>query len=243
MDPIADLSAQLTRLGSHATYLDAASEMLLAMFPGDSVARIVVDMDRREADAHARYPESHPSGAAEGWHELWDDHPVLLSCINGYTPGMWQPRRLSDLVSDRELHATRAYQLGLRVLGSNRQLSFLTIRNGRGNVEGWSLNRSTNDFTDAEVGLSAHVQPILRLLDIAYAGGERGTAGQEAAEAFLLTSREREIMELVGRGLTAISIGHLLGISPRTIGKHLEHVYAKLGCNNRIDALRRLNSR
>ncbi|WP_138418714.1 helix-turn-helix domain-containing protein [Sinomonas gamaensis] len=56
-----------------------------------------------------------------------------------------------------------------------------------------------------------------------------------------MTSREHEILQLIGRGLTGVSVGHLLGISPRTVAKHLEHAYAKLGCTNRIDALRLLN--
>ena len=139
---------------------------------------------------------------------------------------MWRPRRLSDLVTDKELYATRAYQVGLRVLGSNRQLSFLTARHGETQVQGCSINRSRVDFTDTEVGLSAHVQPILRLLEIAYDEHERKAAEQDTAEAYSLTAREQEVMRLVGRGLTTTAIGHLLGVSPRTVGKHLEHAYA-----------------
>jgi DNA-binding CsgD family transcriptional regulator len=243
MEPVADLGAQLTHLAGRTAYLDAASELLLKMFPADSVARIVVDTEGGMADAHARYAENRPPGATEGWHELWDDHPILLSCLKDTTTGMWQPRRLSDLVSDRELHATRAYQIGLRVLGSNRQLSFLTVRHGRANIQGWSLNRSGHDFSDAEVDLSAHVQPILRLLDIAYDGSGPDATEKDAAAAYSLTAREHEVLDLAGQGLTATAMGHLLGISPRTIGKHLEHAYVNLGSNNRIDALRRLNGR
>ncbi|WP_437773799.1 response regulator transcription factor [Arthrobacter sp. KNU40] len=47
-------------------------------------------------------------------------------------------------------------------------------------------------------------------------------------------------MRLLGQGLKTAAIGHLLGCSPRTVAKHLEHAYAKLGSNNRVDALRRL---
>jgi len=243
MEPVADLAAQLTHLAGLTAYLDAASELLLKMFPADSVARIVVDTEGGMADAHARFTENQPPRATKGWHELWDDHPILLSCLKDKTPGMWQPRRLSDLVSDDELQATRAYQIGLRVLGSNRQLSFLTVRHGLTNAQGWSLNRSKQDFTDDEVELSAHVQPIMRLLDIAYDETGRNTTEKDTAAAYSLTARENEVMELAGRGLTAKAIGHLLGISPRTIGKHIEHAYVKLGSNNRIDALRRLNGR
>lgn len=238
MEPVADLAAQLTQLADRTAYLDAASELLLKMFPADSVARIEVDRQAGRADARTVYSPDQPPGPPEGWHDLWDDHPILLSCLEDTTAGMWRPRRLSDLVTDRELYATRAYQIGLRVLGSNRQLSFLTVRRGPADVQGWSLNRSRHDFTDAEVELSAHVQPILRLLDVAY--GDRGedAAQEHTADAYSLTSREREVMHLMGRGLTATAMGRLLGISPRTVCKHLENAYSKLGCNNRIDALR-----
>jgi len=47
-------------------------------------------------------------------------------------------------------------------------------------------------------------------------------------------------VQLLEKGLTGVSIGHLLGISPRTVAKHLEHIYAKLGISNRIEALNRL---
>ncbi|MCX2749230.1 helix-turn-helix transcriptional regulator [Arthrobacter sp. MI7-26] len=62
------------------------------------------------------------------------------------------------------------------------------------------------------------------------------------SEAYSLTAREHEILQLLGRGLTGVATGHLLGIGPRTVAKHLEHTYAKLGCTNRIDPLRRLRA-
>jgi len=243
MEPVADLATQLTQLADRAAYLDAASELLLKMFPADSVARITVNPEAGTADARAFFSGNRPAGVPEGWHDLWGDHPILLSCLKDASAGIWpRPLRLSDLVSDRELYATRAYQTGLRALGCNRQLSFPTSH-GQANVQAWSLNRSQQDFTDAEVELSAHVQTILRLLDIAYDDHGQGAAEKDSAAGYSLTAREHEVMHLVGQGLTATAIGHLLGISPRTIGKHLEHAYTKFGCNNRVDALRRFTGR
>jgi DNA-binding CsgD family transcriptional regulator len=59
-------------------------------------------------------------------------------------------------------------------------------------------------------------------------------------EDYSLTAREHQILQLLDKGLTGLAIEHLLGISPRTVAKHLEHVYAKLGVSNRIDGLNQL---
>lgn len=55
--------------------------------------------------------------------------------------------------------------------------------------------------------------------------------------AFGLTSREREILALVAQGHTNSEVASALWISPLTVGKHLEHVYAKLGVTSRTKAV------
>ena len=52
----------------------------------------------------------------------------------------------------------------------------------------------------------------------------------------LLTSREREVLYWLARGKTNAEIGAILGISAATVGKHLEHIYPKLGVENRTAA-------
>jgi DNA-binding CsgD family transcriptional regulator len=48
-----------------------------------------------------------------------------------------------------------------------------------------------------------------------------------------LSSREREIADLVARGLTNREIAEHLIISPRTVESHVEHIKAKLGFGRR----------
>jgi DNA-binding CsgD family transcriptional regulator len=52
-----------------------------------------------------------------------------------------------------------------------------------------------------------------------------------------LTKREAEVLELVALGLTNTLIALELALSERTIAKHLEHIYAKLGVANRTAAV------
>jgi len=53
-----------------------------------------------------------------------------------------------------------------------------------------------------------------------------------------LTHRESEILSWVAQGKTNPEIGTILGISPRTVQKHLERVYSRLGVENRHAAMR-----
>ena len=51
-----------------------------------------------------------------------------------------------------------------------------------------------------------------------------------------LTSREVEVLRLVVEGKTNQEIGHLLDISEKTVEKHLEVVFSKLGVTSRVEA-------
>ena len=67
-------------------------------------------------------------------------------------------------------------------------------------------------------------------------------AGNDASNAvflsnhFSLTEREAEVLLWLTRGKTNQDIGEILGISTRTINKHLEQVFQKMGVENRTAA-------
>lgn len=54
--------------------------------------------------------------------------------------------------------------------------------------------------------------------------------------SFKLTTRESEVLYWAIKGKTNRDIGDILGSSPRTVNKHLEHVFAKLGVETRTAA-------
>jgi len=62
--------------------------------------------------------------------------------------------------------------------------------------------------------------------------------GEEQLAA-VLTRRQREIMEWIAEGKTSAEVAIILDISPRTVEKHLEAVFHRLGVENRIAAVRR----
>lgn len=55
-------------------------------------------------------------------------------------------------------------------------------------------------------------------------------------QVFKLTLREAEVLYWVAKGKTNRDIGDILGSSPATVKKHLEHVYEKLGVETRTAA-------
>lgn len=63
--------------------------------------------------------------------------------------------------------------------------------------------------------------------------------GASLTGAFGLTPREAEVLRWVAAGKTNREIGLILGLSPRTVTKHLEHVFAKLGVETRTAAASR----
>jgi DNA-binding CsgD family transcriptional regulator len=54
--------------------------------------------------------------------------------------------------------------------------------------------------------------------------------------SFRLTARESEVLYWVAKGKTNRDIGDILALSPRTVTKHLEHVFQKLGVETRTAA-------
>jgi DNA-binding response OmpR family regulator/DNA-binding CsgD family transcriptional regulator len=62
---------------------------------------------------------------------------------------------------------------------------------------------------------------------------------QTLQRALNLTAREAEVLLWISRGKSNRDISDILGISPRTVNKHLEQVFEKLGVENRASAAAR----
>ncbi|MFM9922584.1 response regulator transcription factor [Variovorax sp. H27-G14] len=66
-------------------------------------------------------------------------------------------------------------------------------------------------------------------------GGQGGASATRLADA-ALTPRETEVLSWLAKGKTNRDIGEILGTSPRTVNKHLEHIFEKLGVETRAAA-------
>jgi DNA-binding NarL/FixJ family response regulator len=63
-----------------------------------------------------------------------------------------------------------------------------------------------------------------------------GALPAEFSSELGLTTREGEVLSWLSKGKTNRDIAQILGLSPRTVDKHLEQIYAKLGVENRTAA-------
>lgn len=99
-------------------------------------------------------------------------------------------------------------------------------------------------FTATEMDLGRQLRRLLAGLDrhhVAFSRWSR-TTGLEAwvtADDVGLTPRELTVLALLAEGLTAASIGRRLMITERTVHKHLQHSYTKLGVTDRLGAVLR----
>ena len=78
------------------------------------------------------------------------------------------------------------------------------------------------------VGRVGDDEHLLRLVE-GEAGNEQTTLRQKLA----VTEREAEVLLWIARGKSNRDIAEILEFSPRTVNKHLEQIYAKLGVENR----------
>ncbi len=69
-------------------------------------------------------------------------------------------------------------------------------------------------------------------------GRGRPSSAGEASYPAGLSPREVEVLRLVARGLTDREVADALVLSPRTVGKHLQSIYDKLGVSSRSAATR-----
>lgn len=71
-----------------------------------------------------------------------------------------------------------------------------------------------------------------RLLAFLAAAGQRSTRPRREWPAGL-TEREVEVLRLIARGASNTAAAEKLGLSPKTVGHHVQHVYSKVGVSTR----------
>jgi DNA-binding response OmpR family regulator len=102
-----------------------------------------------------------------------------------------------------------------------------------------STARSCLEVGDRRIELSflSSIGPdelLFRLAEVTAGGDE-----QLLQQTLQLTGREAEVLLWISRGKSNREIGEILNISPRTVNKHLEQVFVKLGVENRASAAAR----
>ena len=84
--------------------------------------------------------------------------------------------------------------------------------------------------------LQAHLR-VAREMNAAMSARNKDAEPTAALLPNPLTQREMDVLEWVARGKTNRDVAEILGMSPRTVNKHLEHIYEKLGVETRTAAV------
>jgi DNA-binding CsgD family transcriptional regulator len=120
----------------------------------------------------------------------------------------------------------------------NQQLS-IPLQIGGDGLHSFVVQRPDRDFTEQEFDLATLLQPVLTGLALHLTLAPTNAEASIQSSTGGLTLREMATLTLLCQGLTAESLARRLSISPRTVGKHLEHIYRKLDVGDRLMAVQR----
>ena len=227
----AAVEAGATRLPAargHAALLDLCPAEICGVHrPAGPLGDAPVEMtpDNRRAAEMARMTSRHALA-----------HPVLAHYLTTRDLRMLSPE---DVDAAWQRHWVRGFMLS--TVGVSEQVTIPVGFRG-GVLTSYTLGRSGTRFSRIEreplaraMGLLVRAQRIVE----AQAGP---SAAPVSAVAACLTVRELEVVRGLATGDTRVAVAHRLGISPRTVGKHLEHVNAKLGTGSLVEVLHRLTA-
>lgn len=212
-----------------AEYFRDAPSILAEVVPSDQIIWALVDFPAKTATVRG-VPDADASVLAAGLAHFGHTHQGVRSYES--RPGDRSPRRMSDVASQSEWHRTPLYNEVYRQYGPAHQLGLMTSMRAPGIGIGWTFTRTGSDFTDDEVELAGRILPVLIALEQSH--DERAPHPMRP-----LKPRETILLTYLATGLTARAIGSQMGISERTVRKHLGALYATLRCNDRLVAVQR----
>jgi DNA-binding CsgD family transcriptional regulator len=174
--------------------------------------------------AFASYVHEHP--LANYYRETGDARPIMIS----------------DFLSRQDFHRLNLYGEYFRSIPVEYQIAFGLPAAGS-EIIGIALNRAGSDFTEDERDLLSVIRvPLMTALERARQR-QRAREGLAAATSGALagltdlTDREMRVLRLAALGRTNSAIARALDVSPRTVAKHLEHIYRKLDVTSRTSAV------
>jgi DNA-binding response OmpR family regulator/DNA-binding CsgD family transcriptional regulator len=182
--------------------------------PAEVLARIAAHMQNARQMKQARtaldaFGQATVAVRASDGKRVWQT-PLARKLLQEYFASGEEetPQRLLDWITDAEAaHRQSREPMALLIADGSRRL-LASFHDQTGDQEWLVVLREEND----------------------------ASAIESLIAAFRLTQREAEVLYWVTLGKTSKDIGDILGSSPRTVNKHLEHVFEKLGVETRTAA-------
>jgi DNA-binding CsgD family transcriptional regulator len=194
-------------------------------------------------------PEEQALSRSADFHTVFDQHPGHAAYRSGRLR-LGEAAALSDLAEPAVLRRLPFYVDFYTPRGTRDQLLCLTSVDHR-HGSTLAFNRSRPGFTDRDREIAELISPHwAQAMDrrARLAALSNGATGRRQTSPGLsvLTRAERAVVDRLATGLTDREIARAMGISPRTVQKHLENTYRKLDTTNRtslVALLHRASSR
>jgi len=226
-------------LGHSCAVAELAAEAGAALgLPGGEVgllrrAGLVHDLGRLGV-SNAIWDKRGPLGAGE-WERL-RLQPYLTERMLRQSPALAPLARIA--VQHRERIDGSGYPQGLSGNGISPPARILGAADAYQAMREPRPHRPARSAVEAAAELRADVKGGRYAADAAEAvlgaAGHRVARRREGPAG--LTPREVEVLRLLARGLSNKEIGARLTISPKTVGNHAEHIYAKINASSRATA-------
>jgi DNA-binding CsgD family transcriptional regulator len=218
---------------------------LAGLVAADLTTLSICDLATGHRSVLSDVPGAISKGQIEAFDRHFHEHPLVQA--HGRNPTAIT-HRISDLVSPTAFRATPLYNEYYRVIRVEHAMA-VPIHVHRHELVSFVLNRSGRDFSDRDRACLESIRPHLgnlfrmtRAIESARAAWGVPPTSQASLEDVPLTPREREVLHWLAGGKTDKDIGEILAISPRTVHKHLQRIYEKLGVETRTAAVARLHS-
>ncbi len=190
-----------------------------------------------DTDLPTRVAEWKPT--EHDWEVIEAEHPF---CQHAFRTGddYFSPLRVTDVVDIREFRRTEYFE---RFVPATHPHKIQTRMPGDGSTC-WvvDIERGGRNFSERDLAFVAALRPSLIAYE-AYRSMAAALAGVRSAipsgSVAALTARESEVLDLIAAGATNATIAERLWISPATVKKHLDNIYAKLEVGSRTAALAR----
>ena len=214
---------------------------LKRLVAGELTTLSICNLDTGHRSVVSDVPGAIARPEIEAFDRHFHKHPLVRE--HGRNPGA-VTRRISDLLPAAEFQRTALFNDYYRPIRIDHAMA-VPIHVDRGCLVSFVFNRSKRDFAERDRACVETIRPHLGMLyrlsremDGARAAWGVPPAGQ-APGAEALTEREREVLQWLSSGKTDRDIAQILAISPRTVHKHLQRIYEKLGVETRTAAVMR----
>ena len=223
--------ADAEELGGEDPFTPELLAELGKLVTADAVSYCEQDRVRKRHRAHVQRSGDIFTLPDVSYWDIAHEHPVCR-VHNG---GVFNAYMLSDFVSLGRLRRSRVYALWFRPMEVQHELN-VGLPSPLWHTKTFLFDRAPGspDFNERDRLVLDLLQPHLARL------WRRAHAPRSEAAHLGLTRRELQVLAWVARGKTNPEIARILWITPATVRKHLENIYAKLGVRTRTAAAAQL---